>query len=84
MNKHVLSTGVLTLAMVLCSSEVLACNSVIQIAPRVGMGQLHIAADQTLSQQVEDADTLALGVTVGVVTPIGLMFEIGICDWSCS
>lgn len=82
MNKHVLSAGVLTLAMVLCSSEVLARDTVIQIAPSIGMGRLHIAADQALSHQSEDADTLALGVTVGVVTPIGLLFEVGGFNYS--
>ena len=77
MNKHVWMAATLSWIMVLCNSEVLARDTTIQLAPRIGMGRLHIAADHTLNQSAAEADTLALGATVGIVTPIGLMFEIG-------
>jgi hypothetical protein len=64
------------------SAPLYARDTVIQLAPRVGLGKLHIAEDHTLSQTDDEVDALALGVTLGVVTPIGAMFEVGAFNYS--
>jgi hypothetical protein len=48
-----------------------------QVAPRIGMGRFHITSDHALSQVDEHVDAFAVGTTFGVVTPIGVMFELG-------
>ncbi|MGC3981603.1 MAG: hypothetical protein QM808_10105 [Steroidobacteraceae bacterium] len=48
-----------------------------QISPRVGKTTLRIDADQVKSNELVEKDTFLTGVTLGYVTPIGLMAEGG-------
>jgi hypothetical protein len=76
------TVGAVGLLMSLGAMPVSARDTAIQISPRVGLGRIHIDEDHTLSQADETVDATALGLTVGVVTPIGLMFEVGGFNYS--
>jgi len=67
--------GVIALA---ATAPTSANETQIQISPRVGYGMLRIDEDKTLSGERETVDALNVGVTVGAVTPFGLMFEGGV------
>ncbi|MGE0114683.1 MAG: hypothetical protein AB7T07_07335 [Steroidobacteraceae bacterium] len=58
------------------TSSVLAAEG-FQISPRVGKSTLHLDADVVATHEAVDKDTLLTGVTLGYVTPIGLMAEGG-------
>jgi len=77
MNKY---SVVMTLGVILTmlgTTSVYARETKFQLAPRVGMGRLHIASDHAVSRVDEQVDAIALGVTIGVVTPVDVMFEVG-------
>lgn len=74
MIKRILAASALALA----ATPALATEAAIQISPRIGYGMLRIDEDKTLSGERETVDALNLGVTIGAVTPFGLMFEGGI------
>jgi hypothetical protein len=49
----------------------------LQISPRIGKSTLNIKSDLLADHKAVDIDTLASGVTLGYVTPIGFMAEAG-------
>jgi hypothetical protein len=55
-----------------------ASDTTVQLSPRLGLGTLHVGKQYTLSGKEENLDSVGLGIQLGVVTPIGLMFEGGI------
>ncbi len=60
----------------------MANDTAIQISPRVGLGTLRIDSAYSLDDEQEELDSIGVGVTLGVVTPIGLMIEGGILNHS--
>ena len=65
----------LALTQVATTSTVLAAG--FQVSPRVGNTTLRLDADATTRNTVIEKDAFLVGVTLGYVTPIGLMFEGG-------
>ena len=49
----------------------------LQISPRIGKSTLNIKSDLLADHKAVDVDTLASGVALGYVTPIGFMAEAG-------
>ena len=48
-----------------------------QISPRVGRGELKLDQFENVDEDLEELDTAGLGVSFGVLTPIGVLFEAG-------
>jgi hypothetical protein len=85
MTKHPIFVGILGAVALLVSCGIApasAGDTEIQIAPRIGAGKFHITSDHALSQVDEQVDAVAVGITLGVVTPIGAMFEVGAFNYS--
>jgi hypothetical protein len=55
----------------------LAAESEFQITPRIGQGELKIDAFDGLDEDLREAETYGLGIGFGVLTPIGVVLEIG-------
>ncbi len=70
------------LLMMLASAAASAKDTAIQISPRIGLGTLHIDKEYTRNNEKVDLDSIDVGVTLGVVTPIGLMVEAGVLKLS--
>jgi hypothetical protein len=68
--------AIAALLMTASASSVLATEGV-QISPRIGRSTLRIDADMLTSNKVVEKDTLLTGVTMGYVSPFGLMAEGG-------
>ena len=58
-----------------------AGQSEFQITPRAGLGDLRIDQFRGVNNNLADTDTYGLGVGVGVLTPIGVVFEAGVDDF---
>jgi hypothetical protein len=54
-----------------------AAESEFQITPRAGVGDLRIDQFEGVDDNLADTDTYGLGVGVGFLTPIGIVFEAG-------
>ena len=48
-----------------------------QVSPRVGRGELKLDQFRNIDEDLEEVDTAGLGVSLGVLTPIGVLFEAG-------
>jgi hypothetical protein len=68
--------AVAVLLMTASASSVLAAEG-LQISPRIGKSTLRVDADRVTSNSVVEKDTLLTGVTMGYVSPFGLMAEAG-------
>src|SRR5262245_36844021 len=52
-----------------------------QITPRVGLGDLRIDQFEGVDNNLAEIDTYGLGVGMGFLTPIGVVFEAGVDDF---
>jgi len=52
-------------------------DSEFQITPRIGQGELHLDAFEGVDDDLHETDTYGLGIGFGVLTPIGVVLEIG-------
>jgi len=54
-----------------------AAESEFQITPRIGQGELTIDRFEGLNEDLRETETYGLGISFGVLTPIGVVFEVG-------
>lgn len=54
-----------------------AAESEFQITPRIGQGELQIDAFEGVNDELHESDTYGVGIGFGVLTPIGVVLEIG-------
>jgi hypothetical protein len=54
-----------------------ADDSEFQITPRIGQGELRIDAFEDVDENLRETDTYGLGIGFGVLTPIGVIVEVG-------
>lgn len=54
-----------------------AAESEFQITPRIGQGELEIDAFEGVNEDLRETDTYGIGIGFGVLTPIGVVLEIG-------
>ena len=59
-----------------------AAESEFQITPRVGRGDLRIDRFEGVDSNLAEIDTYGLGVGMGFLTPIGVVFEAGVDDFA--
>ena len=66
-------------ALVLCAvaQSGFAAESEFLITPRIGQGELEIDAFEGVNDDLRETETYGLGVGFGVLTPIGVVIEIG-------
>ena len=54
-----------------------AAESEFQITPRIGQGELTIDRFEGVNEDLRETETYGLGLSFGVLTPIGVVFEVG-------
>jgi hypothetical protein len=74
MNK-ILVAAALILGFAQCATS--AEDSEFQITPHIGQGELKIDAFEGVDDELHETDTYGLGIGFGVLTPIGVVIEIG-------
>lgn len=67
----------LTLTALGAAHEAAAAKAEFQLTPRAGVGNLRMDDFQLEGQNDLETDTVGLGVGVGVLTPIGVVLEVG-------
>jgi hypothetical protein len=66
-------------ALLLCAAihPAVGAESEFQITPRIGQGELQIDAFEAADEEFKETDVYGIGVGFGVLTPIGVVLEIG-------
>lgn len=54
-----------------------AAESEFQITPRIGQGELEIDAFEGVNDELHETDTYGFGIGFGVLTPVGVVLEVG-------
>jgi hypothetical protein len=54
-----------------------AAESEFQITPRIGQGELEIDAFEGVNDDLRESETYGFGIGFGVLTPVGVVLEIG-------
>jgi hypothetical protein len=65
------------LALLGAAQASIAAESEFQITPRIGQGELKIDAFEGLGEDLRETETYGLGIGFGVLTPIGVVLEVG-------
>lgn len=70
---------VLTAMLALCglAPGAYAAESEFQITPRIGQGELEIDAFEGVNDELHETDTYGVGIGFGVLTPVGVVIEVG-------
>jgi hypothetical protein len=70
---------ILTAMLALCglAPGAYAAESEFQITPRIGQGELKIDAFEGVNDQLHETDTYGFGIGFGVLTPVGVVLEVG-------
>jgi hypothetical protein len=55
----------------------LGAESEFQITPRIGQGELKVDVFDEIEADLREADTYGLGIGFGLLTPIGVVVEVG-------
>ena len=66
-------------ALLICatSHSAYAAESEFQITPRIGQGELRIDAFEDVNDEFTETDVYNIGIGFGVLTPIGVVLEVG-------
>ena len=75
MRNHVIAAAALLLGATAHSA--LAAESEFQITPRIGQGELRIDAFEGVNDELTETDVYNFGIGFGVLTPVGVVVEIG-------
>jgi hypothetical protein len=75
--KHLFAALLFTGGALCGARDSTAAETEIQIAPRAGFGELRVEPFGGLNTERIEVDTQGLGVSLGVLTPIGLVAEVG-------
>jgi hypothetical protein len=70
-------TTAAALALFACAHASFAAESEFQITPRIGQGELEIDQFEGVNEDLRETETYGLGISFGVLTPIGVVVEIG-------
>ena len=74
MRNSVIATALLLSAVF---QSAVGAESEFQITPRIGQGELQIDAFEGVNEEFEETDVYGFGVGFGVLTPIGVVLEVG-------
>lgn len=75
MRKCVMTT--VALALFGLAGTSVAAESEFQITPRIGQGELEIDQFAGVNEDLRETETYGFGISFGVLTPIGLVIEVG-------
>ena len=68
---------VATLLLSVAAQTAFSAESEFQITPRIGQGELQIDAFDGVNEELKETDVYGIGVSFGVLTPIGVVLEVG-------
>jgi hypothetical protein len=66
-----------TLLLCVAAQTAFSADSEFQITPRIGQGELQIDAFDGVNEELKETDVYGIGVSFGVLTPIGVVLEVG-------
>ena len=70
---------VTTLCAIVGAGTAAAAEVEFQVTPRMGVGHLHVDRFEGVDQdELRHADTIGIGCGAGLLTPIGVVFELGV------
>lgn len=72
-----LTTLAATLVLGAAMQTATGAESEFQITPHIGQGELKVDAFENIDEDRREADTYGIGIGFGVLTPVGVLVEIG-------
>ena len=72
-----LTTFAAALVLGAATQTAIGAESEFQITPRIGQGELEVDAFEHIDEDRREADTYGVGVSFGMLTPIGVVVEVG-------